>query len=151
MGSPHVYVVTDLLETFKAIATRHGMSLELPNFLRYQTQAEEFATTKLQELSQEDNIVNRDAHKRNFIAKTMKICIVKKCWNPALFRVEMCAAAGSGAEAVMESMIRILVSKGKGDEKPNQAPRGALERKLQRWVDKMQKGDRQAPMSEDEE
>jgi hypothetical protein len=69
----------------------------------------------------------------------LKVIRVMKCWNPQLMRIEANAVPGTTAEAALNAILNHLIQKHKAIEKPGQAPRGALERRISRNLELLQK------------
>ena len=59
------------------------------------------------------------------------------CWSPKLARCELMAIQGTTAFNVTEAIMKELCDKAGGQRKHGQAPRGKLERRIQKWVDSL--------------
>ena len=68
-----------------------------------------------------------------------------KCWNPDQLRLEVMAIKDTTAFEAAQSIMKELQMDADGVAKPGQAPRGKLERKIQLWVDSLQKGGETLP------
>ena len=79
---------------------------------------------------------NKSDLTRQFLAQQIKVCRVGKCWNPEFAKIELSAKADSLTAKAVDSIFRVLETHAKGAERPNQAPRGSLERQIQAWVNK---------------
>ena len=78
---------------------------------------------------------------RTVIADQVRVCRVAKCWNPALARLEVNLKPGCSAENAHAAMVKMLCSLAQGVIKPQQAPKGDLERRIQAVLDKLKTSD----------
>ena len=150
LGSPHIFVWDSLLRLFAKTTKQKGLTLEIPVFAKALGELEEVAAAQCRDSSLTGTEEELIQQKRNILSREVEVCIVKKCWNPALARIELCTSHNTQSEAAMEAMLRVMKKIAEGDEKQNQAPRGAMERRIQRWVDKVSGGKKDANMRDDE-
>ena len=141
LGSPHVFVWYECLAVFIELSTKESLALDLAPLNSHMEELKANATQMMtdQGLTTPTDDA-RDSCMRQYIATQAKVARISKCWNPEMTKMEFCCTPGSKASAAMESMIRIVIRLGKGSERPSQAPRGVLERRIQRWLDKAKQG-----------
>jgi hypothetical protein len=76
--------------------------------------------------------INEEKILRSILERQVKMFRANTCWTPKLMRLE--GQATETALPVLQFIIALLVSKGKGTVRHNQQPRGKQERKLQKFL-----------------
>ena len=143
MGSPHLFVWHASVLLAIEYAKEHNLLGLLPKLTRHQDDLNSKADDALALLAigkdksgYEDH---RNAAIRLAISNQVKVLRVLKCWNPLLARLEVNTVPGSTAEHASDAIIQILVQAAEGSEKRGQAPKGALERRIQNMVDRLKR------------
>jgi hypothetical protein len=72
---------------------------------------------------------------RAAVEETVKVFRLSRCWNPSLLRLEVCATTAC-SQSVVAAMLGLLCSKYGGRIKHGKAPKGKLERKIEKHLGK---------------
>ena len=89
----------------------------------------------------EDNETTRNHAYRETIAEQVKVCKVTKTWSPETSKMTIFALPGSAAHPVANSIMTVMTLLCKGVRKHSVAPKGVLERKLQKCIDNAESSD----------
>ena len=139
LGSPHLYVWYELMTLTKQILQDKGEAVMLLSIASHLEDLDKCA----ENLMKEQAVVvveNADSVKQQFlrqaVASQVKVVRIRRCWNPEISRLEINVVENTSAVAAKAALIQMLVQFFKGQRKPDQAPRGNLERQIQATIDR---------------
>ena len=134
MPSPHIVAWGALLED-EPISKLQPV---IDHILDIQTQAKpihDAAVTQLDTPPDEEAAkIMLSREKAKIIAKILFVRRVVKCYDPAKCRVELACKEGSSASLAKTAIMQHLEVNCKGQVKPGQAPKGKLERRIEKWL-----------------
>eukprot|EP00929_Paragymnodinium_shiwhaense_P101855 TRINITY_DN65042_c0_g1_i1.p2 TRINITY_DN65042_c0_g1~~TRINITY_DN65042_c0_g1_i1.p2 ORF type:complete len:315 (+),score=81.34 TRINITY_DN65042_c0_g1_i1:71-1015(+) len=129
-SAPHIFVWSALLTYAKEHFKDNAELLQAVD--KHNTEVTEAVKRSGYKVEQQDEL---KAYRRKLIGLQVKICRVARCWATDLAKLELTTDNQSTAHQVQVHLVKSFEKHMQGSVKQGMAPRGDVERRIQRYID----------------